>query len=667
MPRIPVLQPQQSPSGFLQPGRVESSAPDLSGLVRGINQRTVNLQRDEAQFEHELQVQERQREVADTAAAREQYLSIKDLLADGYEEHQAGVLDGSIDKTSALTKWSERTKALIDLGIEKVPPSQRAKVQSMLSTDASRFERLVGRVVRKKDQTDTAAAIDKTLEFAARQSETDYEGARIMAMQTLQELGPWAGLNSAQIQAKANAWREEAAYTRGLGALSRAKDDNAALSKVEAAIGEMSDLDPRKKVELLDRAANYKARNDQRAEIDANRRERNVERVLRVAEHEFNAFQALADKGGALSPEYIDRVVKATAGTPYQAAVRGVADTVRANGGLALRPIRDQEATLAEIDAQIAQSGRTPELDKRRERVAKLAAASRSDAERDPLAAYAERGGGVAPGVDVSSLDTLAQTLQARAEHAVTVGRWAGRTVSPLSPVEADRVADQLAALPVEQRSARVAQLASAMTPQQAQALARQMDGKNRALALEFAAGSSKTASGKYVAEWIARGNQALKDKTVKEDTTTTTGLRKSIAEHIGDSLRGPIREDVIDAARLVYIGQQSAGLSPSPQGAVALALGGPLTEHAGKRIPVPQGINLADKLQRYPVQDIAAQAPDGFVYLPGGRPMGVPEFLGALPSAQLEPAGYGRYVVRSGGSLVLNQRREPVVIDVIK
>jgi hypothetical protein len=117
----------------------------------------------------------------------------------------------------------------------------------------------------------------------------------------------------------------------------------------------------------------------------------------------------------------------------------------------------------------------------------------------------------------------------------------------------------------------------------------------------------------------------------------------------------------------LVYIGQQSAGLSPSPQGAVALALGGPLTEHAGKRIPVPQGINLADKLQRYPVQDIAAQAPDGFVYLPGGRPMGVPEFLGALPSAQLEPAGYGRYVVRSGGSLVLNQRREPVVIDVIK
>jgi putative endonuclease len=117
VPRIPVLQPQQSPSGFLQPGRVESSAPDLSGLVRGINQRTVNLQRDEAQFEHELQVQERQREVADTAAAREQYLSIKDLLADGYEEHQAGVLDGSIDKTSALTKWSERTKALIDLYI----------------------------------------------------------------------------------------------------------------------------------------------------------------------------------------------------------------------------------------------------------------------------------------------------------------------------------------------------------------------------------------------------------------------------------------------------------------------------------------------------------------------------------------------------------------------
>lgn len=667
MPRIPVIQSQQTPGGFLQPGRIQSSAPDTTGLLRGVGQLQQNIARDEAENERELAMQARQREIADQAAAREQYLSIKDLLADEFDGHQAGVLDGTVDKTSALTKWSERTKALIDLGVEKVPPSQRAKVQSMLASDGARFERLVGRVVRKKDQTDTAGAIDKTLEYAARQSETDYEGARIMAMQTLEQLGPWAGMTSAQIQAKANAWREEAAYTRGLGALSRAKDSNAALSKVESAIGEMSDLDPRKKVELLDRAAGYKARNDQRAEIEAARRERQAERALRVAEHEFNAFQALADKGGALSPEYVDRVVKATAGTPYQAAVRGVAEQVRATGGLALRPLRQQEAELAAIDAQIAQSGRTPELDKRRETVSKVVAASRSDAERDPLTAYAERGGGVAPGLDVSSLDTLVQTLPARAEHAVTVGRWAGRTVSPLSSAEADRVADQLAVLPVEQRSARVAQLASSMTPQQAQALAKQMDGKNRALALEFAAGASKTDSGKYVAEWIARGNQAIKDKAIKEDTGVMTGLKAQIAAEVGDALSGRAREDVIDAARLAYIGQQSAGLSPSVRGVVTLALGGPLTEHAGKRIPVPQGVDLAGRLQRYPVQDIAAQAPDGFVYLPGGRPMGVPEFLGALPAAQLEPAGHGRYFVRSGGSLVVNQERRPIVVDVTR
>lgn len=398
MPRIPVLQPQQSPSGFLQPGRVESSAPDLSGLVRGINQRTVNLQRDEAQFEHELQVQERQREVADTAAAREQYLSIKDLLADGYEEHQAGVLDGSIDKTSALTKWSERTKALIDLGIEGA--AEPAREGAVDAVDGRIALRALGRPRRPQEGSDRHRCRDRQdagvrrppvrnrLRRRAHHGDADAAGAWAVGRTEL-------GTDPGQGQRMAGRGGLHPRPRRAV----RAKDDNAALSKVEAAVGEMSDLDPRKKVELLDRAANYKARNDQRAEIEANRRERNVERVLRVAEHEFNAFQALADKGGALSPEYIDRVVKATAGTPYQAAVRGVADTVRANGGLALRPIRDQEATLAEIDAQIAQSGRTPELDKRRERVAKLAAASRSDAERDPLAAYAERGGGVAPGL----------------------------------------------------------------------------------------------------------------------------------------------------------------------------------------------------------------------------------------------------------------------------
>ena len=178
-----------------------------------------------------------------------------------------------------------------------------------------------------------------------------------MAMQTLQELGPWAGLNSAQIQAKANAWREEAAYTRGLGALSREGTTTRRCPRSRPRSARCPTSIRAKKVELLDRAANTRPGNDQRAEIDANRRERNVERVLRVAEHEVQRLPGPGrQRRRAVAGVHRPRCQgHRRHSVPGRGA--GVADTVRANGGSALRPIRDQEATLAEIDAQIAQSG----------------------------------------------------------------------------------------------------------------------------------------------------------------------------------------------------------------------------------------------------------------------------------------------------------------------
>lgn len=664
MASIPIFTSSQTPQGFIRPG-VGLREVDASGLVRGLSDMQAGIERQRAIADHEIKVQEQQREIADKAAAREQFLSMKDTLADEFETHSAGVIDGTIDKTSARTKWAEKTKALIDLGVEKVPPSQRAQIQSLLNFDAGRYERLVGRAVAKKDQSDTLGSINSQLEFAARMSETDYEGARLMAMDALQQFGPAAGLTSAQIQEKANKWKEEAAYTRGLGLITRAKRDNVALGKAEEQIGALPDLDPRRKVELLDRATGYRVSNDQRKEIEAQKAERLAERRLRVAEHEFNAFQAVADKGAQLDPNYIDKVVQQTRGTPYEAAVRGISEQIKAIGGFAARPIAQQRATIAALDQHIATNGLTPELDKRRTQLATATRQAEVDIDRDPFGAYAERGGGIAPQVD-TGLDGLQQTIGPRVEHAAIVSRWAGKVVSPLTAMEADKVIDQLDALPVAQRSQRIAALATSMTPGQAQALAAQMDKKNRALALEFAAGASKTTAGRYTSELIARGRQALKDKAVKEDTAVSLGMRASIVREIGDSLDGRAKDDVIDAARFIMLGKEAEGNAINVRDAVSLALGGPLVEHNGKRIPVVAGIeDLPARLRAYPHSAINSQAPDGYVYLPGGRPMGVPEFLAALPDAQLEPAGFGRYYVRSGGSIAYNADRKPIVIDV--
>lgn len=225
-------------------------------------------------------------------------------------------------------------------------------------------------------------------------------------------------------------------------------------------------------------------------------------------------------------------------------------------------------------------------------------------------------------------------------------------------------IGERLGQLQPAQKAEQIAKLAAVVPPQQLQALARDVDKQDKPLALALAAGSSMTTQGRTTAELILRGAQAVKDKAIKEERGAEFGVRASIAKEIGDAVPAGARDDVIDAARLIYLGKQAAGESVSFAGAARLAIGGDLVEHNGRRIPAPAGVDVAQRLNAYPEARVTAQTPDGYVYIPGGRPMGVPEFLANLSSAQLEPAGLGRYYVRSGGGLVMNRERSPIVVD---
>lgn len=243
--------------------------------------------------------------------------------------------------------------------------------------------------------------------------------------------------------------------------------------------------------------------------------------------------------------------------------------------------------------------------------------------------------------------------------------RWAGRAVSPVTTEEAQQLGGMLRTLAPAERGNAVALLSQTMPPRQAQALAKQMDAQDKPLALALAVGSQRTTQGRTTAELILRGAQALKDKGVKEEQGAEFGLRAQLAKVVGDALPAAARDDVLAASRFIYLAKQSEGDGISFDGAVRLAIGGDIVEHAGKRLPVPAGVNLPERLQRYPRTAIEAQTTDATVYTSGGRPMGVPEFLAALPGAQLEPVGMGRYAVRAGGGLVTNAERRPIVIEV--
>ena len=393
-----------------------------------------------------------------------------------------------------------------------------------------------------------------------------------------------------------------------------------------------------------------------RAEAAANNAFREATTAFTVMDGALSAGRKIdmTNPQNRLLIEQINRV------PAYKAAFAANLEYAQKNTAVAMLPIPQQEAALNALYAQRNVNGTSPGLEKEIARVEKVASESKSAYKAEPLKAAADYGliPAVAP-LDVTNMDATLQGLKARSQQAMTAGNQAGHAVSPFTAAEADKVSAQLLTLPADQQGTRIAQLTSQMTPQQAQAFALQIDPKARALSLAMQAGSSMTDEGRTVSGLILRGQQAIKDKAIKEDTSAEFGVRASIAKQVGDTVSGPAREAVIDSARYIYLGKQAAGERVSFEGVVNLTMGGPIVEHNGARLPVPAGVDLPEVLAKYPASKLPAT-----VYV-NGKAITAEAAVRALPGAQLESAGNGRYRVRVGGYLVGDEQRRPVLIDV--
>ena len=438
--------------------------------------------------------------------------------------------------------------------------------------------------------------------------------------------------------------------------------------------GDLSDkLDSDKRNGIMTRLEGYKTAIIQRQEATASRKDREYERMLKRAEAEYNAFMGMADKGALLDPDYIDRVLVNTADTPYQEAVRGVAKQARETGGLAFQPVSAQQAKLDEINAQIASTGITPELDRRRNQIEKILTASKTDAKTDGLLAGLERGviQSLAP-IDLTSPDAIAQTLGQRKVQAETVAAWAGHPISPLDSREAEQLRLVLDVLPAKQKSAAVATLSDSLGPELSGALAAQLDKQDKPLALAFALSGTKTSNGRYASELMLKGAGAIKDGAVMKDDKKVTGWRATISQELDGVFQN---EALSDAAKnaAYYI---TAGIASEEGGtassaditrAVSMAIGGSIIEYNGKRLPTNGAMEAEDfarRVKNVPASDLEKQAPDGKVRV-GGVEMPVGDFHSALPGQELAYAGSGRYAVIVKGRPVTNTAGKPIIVRV--
>jgi hypothetical protein len=644
--------------------RLGGAAMNIGGQLLDEKARAADQAAREAAAEAKRE-QDKQAARAERVAQLTTHAKIQTGLADLHDELNAGLSSGQITKDDVRKQWSERSAKVVGDQVATLPQDLAPLVSAEMMGLTGRLNNSLEDSIRKRDQSDADAGLMTYREQMQRFASTDMAKATAQWESVARESGAQAGWSPERIQKEVQNFRETVSFTKGYEMVSAARTDRAGLDAAEKAIGQLPDLDPQKRATLVDRIGAYRLAMDQRAELAAARADRKAEAGLRKAEAAFNTFQALADKGTVLDPTYIDQVVAQTAGTPYQAGIKALAQQAVESGGIAAQPIVAQQAALDAINAKIAKEGRSPALDKRREQLEKVVAGSKGDLEKaGGLRAAVERGviDQIAP-LDISSVQGLTAGLAARVEQADTVSKgWAGTTVSPLLPEEADALAGTLNNLAPAARSTFIATLSKAVPPKQMAALAKQIDGKDRALALSMAMGTAGTTAGRYTSELVIKGAQAIKDKGVKPDNSAVTGTRARASEYLGDALQGKAREDVLDTAFYIYAGMEAEG-SGDINRAVRLAVGGDIIERNGRKLPIPAGVN-EDTFETAVTTSARRAIGSGKVFV-GGKAMEADAFMKALPSADLQPVGAGRYVVRAGPGLVTTDGRKPLVLGV--
>jgi hypothetical protein len=672
--RAPV-QPTPTPSAAQLDGGLSETVQRVGNTAAAIGQNAMDQQAAEAARLKAQQDAEAKREAEKQANRAEQikqltaHANIQTGLADLYDEINAGVTGNTLTKDDARKQWGERSSKLVADQVGQLPGDLGPLVDAQMKGLSGQLSNRLEDTFRKRDQQDADAGLITYKEQMQRFAQTDMPTAVKQFEQAVTTAGPGAGWSPEKIAKEVQGFKEQVTFTKAYETVSLARNDRKALDVAEQTIQGMTDMDPQKRATLLDRVGAYKFSLDQKAELAAQRSQRQREASLKTAEAAFQTFQGIADKGLALDPTYVDTVIKQTAGTPFQAGVVALAKAGAENGGLAAQPLTAQRAELDKITAQIAKEGNSPALQKRRDQIEKVVNGSVADYDKDPYAAAAERG--VINPVKPLTLDLkqLPAQLEERRQLASVVRAAAGKEVSLFKPEEAQQLGTLMQALPPRDRATTLAGLSKQMTPGQMRAFGKQLGAKDDTLAAAalLTANEAKTTNGRYVSEIVLAGSDAMKEDRVKFPSGQS---KTSIRSEIDKLTRGAFASEDAqraagDAAMSVYAGLLAEGGSPDIKQAVNLATGG-VMEINGAKIIKPYGwddsrvTKALRSIDTKRVESIASGQP----ILVGGQQVTTDELAKHIPGATLGPApGKGSYTLTIGGRLVTRADGRPLVV----
>ncbi len=653
------------------------TADALQGLAQTVGNIAGNVRDNELRVAEKAKREAEQRE--DEAVRSRDTTALLEYDNDVWSLH-----DGIRNKLSDGSLPYDQSQKAFDDGIAdlkgRYQPRLSAKYQQQTGEMTLRTNLRVGREITQASEVTRRSELagNYGTQMDALLKQSSRPGADIAALNAQAEaitatLGQQAGIPADQLAKRAQDFKDAAWFNQVQQKVDASRQNMGALAALERDLtsdkGEYAGkLDANNRRTLLNQVVGSKLQLQQAAEIAANRAARAAEVRLNTAEKAFTGFQALRDRGGKISPEYVSRVSREVAGTPFAAALGESFNQDQQSSGFGSLSLPQMDATLQAVDTLIAKEGRTPELTKRRDQLETMRDAARKDYGDDPLAAALERGViDEVPPLDFTDPAAFAASIIGRGVVVQKVAATAGAAISPLQGQEAAAFSRAVAAAPPDRKVALFGALATSTDRGTYLAAMKQVSGDDPLIAA-FGAMAGRgvvTDAGGKKGESVARlGFEGL---ALRNDKTIPKPQDKAIVEEFNANTSSLTfsdssqRETAMSAAAAVYAamsqraGDSSDAINSKRFKKAMDAVTGGTYEHADQRVIKPYGMTdglFGERLQTR-LSEVAKQAK-----VPIGR-------LRDLPLVPV-PGKSGVYAV-SNGTDFLSVNGKRVELDLTK
>ncbi|SDI65390.1 hypothetical protein SAMN04487926_12159 [Paraburkholderia steynii] len=691
MARIPLG--NQGDAISTPPQQVQTSAADFGGLSAAAKQglgTTLESAGQQLAFQQQKLNDDLQRTAA-ASAYQQHSTNVQIAMRDAGAKLQAGELD----QTGYQSTVQDAVKQSYDSTIGGLPDNHYKNVAALSSKGLDRTvalgtqealtkntQQLIG--ANAASMLDTAgkniavnpAAIDSTVEG----TKANYLNAAAAA-----------GISKPVAEKTAQDWSDAqyAQHAQAATISARSNGDLAALTQLQSDLTKpdgfyAGKMDANQRNQVLSSVVSQRMALENQMGAEQQARENG-------AVTEYNKAFDLMTQGKQFSPAYSQALTAATAGTSLAGQAQELIKSTASNAGFSTLPLPQMRAAI-QADQKSANTpgvGTDPVTAEAVKQRQQILTASETAYKTDPWNAALDRGViQQVPQIDSSSIPNLLTSLQQRGKAAGVVDQAAGRTVSLLTPDEAQTVLKTVEALPVDQQ----AQMLNGIGGSFGQGarindLAKQWQEKNPAMALALKAGAAggngsplTTITGQPVGAFILSGQQAIKDKTVKVDDTVGTGMRATISNAVDGALPPEQATDAKESAYYIAIGSAARNGRAVPnstdiQDGINAATGGISTTGGTRyngnpnRVAMPYGwlekdfqssVKNADASN---IENTVGGKPIDTVYA-NGHPLPVADFMSKFPSYQMVRVGVrGTYAVVAGSKFVTDSTGVPVTV----